>query len=258
MKHTGAGASIEEQMSRKSTLSHISILQLCCLAALVLAVSGCNGRVLIMRRESAPAMNAGAPHLGQADEARIVAIPDLRRADQREGVHQPDYTQIQRAAERTLTDHIQGRLIGAKRLKLVDRRHVLQIMAEHAIQRSALADPAKRKKLGRLLAADYLLLGEVTEYRIINRPIGPYRTRVNISSVGFSLELVDVETGEKVWKVVHSGTGQRLLHGKTVKFAIDPVLDTIEENGDRDKAGLSDLSALAELLIREATASLRD
>lgn len=81
---------------------------------------------------------------------------------------------------------------------------------------------------------------------------------MDVSSVEFSLELIDVETGEKVWKVVHSGTGQRLLHGKTVKFAIDPVLDTIEENEDRDKAGLSNLSALAGLLIREATAPLRD
>lgn len=179
MKHTGACPYIEEQMSRKSILSHISILQLCCLAALVLAAPGCNERVLVMRRERAPAMKAGAPHLGQTDEARVVAIPGLRRADQREGIHQPDYTQIQRAAERTLTDHIQERLIGAKRLKLVDRRHVRQIMTEHAIQRSALADPAKRKKLGRLLAADYLLLGEVTEVphhqpvdRAVSHPCG--------------------------------------------------------------------------------------
>jgi len=223
-----------------------------CAAALL---AGCNDRVLVIRRESPAAIPVAAPSINPQGPPPVVAIPLLERADADR--REPDYTAILPGAERILTNLLQQELAGRTSFRLVDRRHVRQILGEHAIQRSFLADPKARKKLGRQLAADYLLVGTVAAYCAPYHELGRYATRVQIAEVSFSLDLVDVETGLKLWKVMHSGTGRRLLSDDAVRFTIDPVLDAIEENDRQDKARLADLPALAELLLKEALAGLK-
>lgn len=218
-------------------------------------LAGCNSRYLEIHREPPNAIPAAPARIIAPDSRPVVAIPMLQRAD--DDRRERDYTAIMPGAEMTLTSILQQKLTNRPELTLVDRRHVQQILGEQAVARSALVDPARRKKLGRQLSADYLLLGNVAAFRAPFCRLGRYSTRVQVAEVVFSLELVDVETGEVIWKVVHSGTGRRLLSGDAVRFEIDPVMDTIEENRQQDKTRLADLAGLAELLLDEALATLR-
>jgi hypothetical protein len=241
-------------MRNRFSLHSSEALRLCFVGAMAAVWCGCGERVLIMHREQAPVADAPAPGFGNGEDMPVVAIPALQRPDQ---PGSRDFAQVKTGAELDLTDRLQQKLSAAERFRLVDKRHVRQILGEHAIQRGVLADPAQCKKLGRQLAADYLLVGDVTAYKTEHEKLGPYRTLVEIAEVSFTLELLDVETHQKVWKVVRSGTGRRLLKDERVEFRIDPVLDTIVENSNQDRASLRDLSALADLLIDEATAPLR-
>lgn len=138
-------------------------------------------------------------------------------------------------------------LIGTK-YTLVERRQASQIIDEHKLNTSGAMEQSTTKELGKLLGVDALVFGTVTSYtdvrqqtvmtqvlQVQNEPIftgGGGRGRPGVppqpaasqrlvtnyvpetqtlpASVGLSVRLVDVETGEVLWNASATGTGESL------------------------------------------------
>jgi len=219
---------------------------------LAVLLSGCGGGPTVVLHKTGTNLNA--PETGPLGDKPILAIPIFRRA---EDPLEPDYARLVRDAASALTAAAQDRLARSEKMTLVARQDIQRIMAEHEFQTSLLVDPAQRKKLGQLLAADYLLLGTANEFVVKPERVGAGRTLVSVARVSFRLSLVAVESGRVVWSVSHAGDGRRMLSHEEAEFEIDPIRRTILENKRGDAARMSDLRALGNFLMDEATAPLR-
>jgi len=226
-----------------------------CISFAGLFLSGCAGsrQVIKIQLEQARRLIDVTPRFDKPGGKPVIAIPLLQRDDH---PLEPDYTRIERGAERVMTEQVERALTRADHLELVDRRYISRLMDELHFQSTDLVDESNRSHLGRLLAADYLLLGKVNRYLLKTYIKGSNRILVEIAEIAFDLEIVEVESGRVVWKSSHSGTGRRLLSSETVEFSIDPIRSVILENDCQDKSSLKDILALAELLVHEATATL--
>lgn len=138
-------------------------------------------------------------------------------------------------------------LIGTQ-YTLVERRQASQIMDEHKLNTSGAVEQSTAKELGKLLGVDALVFGTVTSYtdvrqqtvmtqvlQVQNEPIfsgGGVHGRPGVppqpasaqrlvasyvpetqtlpASVGLSVRLVDVESGEVLWNASATGTGESL------------------------------------------------
>jgi tetratricopeptide (TPR) repeat protein len=74
-------------------------------------------------------------------------------------------------------------LQSSENLRVVDRQHLANILREHSISASALADPATRLRVGRIIGANFFIFGT---YTIIG------------DSTMLTARLDDVETGQIV------------------------------------------------------------
>lgn len=227
----------------------------CWLAApLVLVFGGCTStRPVTVNPVVPPPLTCPAAKLRTQKTRPTVAIPEFMRGDMPE---EPDYTKLRPGAERLLAEHLEQKLIETGRFRLVDRRRIGRLMEELRYQSSDLVDPANRRKFGKQLAADFLLLGTVTRCVVRSRRIGPERIQVQVAEIAYTLTLDDVQTGEAVWKMVHSGDGLRLIDSPA-EFDVDPVREVVIENERGDQAVIRDIDRLAHVLLGESMDCLR-
>lgn len=89
-------------------------------------------------------------------------------------------TDLGKLVSSTLSDELVKK---GKTYRVVDRAYLDRLMAEHKFGMSGLADPETIKKMGKLLGAAYIIVGQIT-------PAG--------GKMRFAVRAIDVETGEVV------------------------------------------------------------
>ncbi len=98
-----------------------------------------------------------------------------------------------------LTNLLVHELVQSGKVTVVERQQISRIMDEANLSKSELADPSQSMRLGKLLGADYLLLGAITQatshvtLRDLPYDLGTERTR--ITYLAANARLVHTETG---------------------------------------------------------------
>jgi TolB-like protein len=85
--------------------------------------------------------------------------------------------------------------------KVVDPGEVDRVMREERIRSSDQIDYETARKLKDQLSTDYILIGSVNEYGLIKSG------EREIPIVGFSIRMLDTESGQIVWAASHSRKG---------------------------------------------------
>lgn len=111
---------------------------------------------------------------------------------------------------------------------LVERQRIEEILKEHALAMSGIIDEKTAVKIGKMLGARSVLLGRITEYR--DDPGWTGR-----AFFGFSVRLVEVETGIVLWSGNHSLNSGPLSVPDTLN---ELVIFTIRELIDKLNKGL--------------------
>lgn len=93
---------------------------------------------------------------------------------------------------RVLAGLLASELSKLDNLNLVERGMMKKVLAEHALQQSGVVDTQTMADLGRMVGADAVIAGELTDYVLWNN-IGGYG-----STISFSIRMIDVESGQVI------------------------------------------------------------
>ena len=92
---------------------------------------------------------------------------------------------------------ISRHLLSFKQWKVIERGKIDQVLKEQDLQHSGRVDPQTAARIGRLLGADGVVIGEVAQYRIGSIPFLFLVTwDQDVYKVAYGFRLVNVETGE--------------------------------------------------------------
>lgn len=93
-----------------------------------------------------------------------------------------------------ITKRVEEELINSQRVRVVADRDQRGEVRDERLAQQDWSDPATVKRMGKELGADFMMLGQITDSVERSRD---QRTIVNYYQV--NLELVNIETNEKVW-----------------------------------------------------------
>lgn len=79
-------------------------------------------------------------------------------------------------------------------VSVLERRQLKKILEELSFQYSDLSDIEKAKKVGRMLGADFLIVGEIQQCVCKVRGLGGYNTTIDY----LNLRVVDIEIGRNL------------------------------------------------------------
>ena len=103
---------------------------------------------------------------------------------------------------------VTGELAKCGKYRLLERSKLRSLINEHDLQSSGLLDQEAAVKVGKLLGADAVIVGSVTQYEMDKTQV--YIHIVPIVSkeytVGASIRMLDVENGEVIY--AHSASGK--------------------------------------------------
>lgn len=91
-----------------------------------------------------------------------------------------------------ITDKLMMAMLKTGRMRFVDRELLKATAKEISLSQTGLIDPAQQKRLGKMVAADILLTGEITSINKAN-------ARSSLTYYRLSLHLTDLETNEIIW-----------------------------------------------------------
>lgn len=148
------------------------------LAVLVLAVAGCTPEVIVKRR----------PVPGQKN--RVAVLPF------RDAVGHP-------GSGATATEIFSAQFLTVMAYDVVDRDALGKLIDEQKLGASGFIDSAKAIEAGKLLGADAVLLGAVTEYQERKFLMLPP------AKVSLTVRLIDTRTGAVEWSAQHSVGGAK-------------------------------------------------
>lgn len=98
-----------------------------------------------------------------------------------------------------LTDKLITRLTQSGAVTVVERKKMARLMEEAKLSQSELSDPARATEIGRMLGADYMVFGSITDMAphvsIEDLPYNAGQRKVMSMTAGATLRLVDTETG---------------------------------------------------------------
>ena len=102
----------------------------------------------------------------------------------------------------TLADLVATELLKSGRFQVMDRAESARILATRGIYLTATVDAAQARALGDVLGVQAVMLGAIDEYqyRVAERRDRPAR-----ATVGATVRLVDVKTGDALWGASFSG-----------------------------------------------------
>ena len=154
------------------------------------------------------AVGIGNPDIGEARQRRTLAVLPLG------GRNQP----------RTLPGQMEDYLHRTGAFRLIERRQLDQLLAEYELELSGLVETAAGlSRIGKLLGAEYLVLGEVDVV---------YTGENKDTRYTGSLRLVAVETGE-IWATLSAERCQWMLRNAAYSFASTvtdrPIILPLEE-----------------------------
>lgn len=193
-----------------------------------------------------------APGWGSTDSLTVAILPFARSDDPME----PNYGWVEKRGEEEMRTRFERELVAVPRIKVVDRSHVQEIMRTQGAQMSPIFDERTAVELGKLLAANAALFGEIRRYAVVPHQIGPHSATVHVAEVEFTVTLADLATGRILWKASHRGTARRFLPRHRETFEVDPAGPRVHETERHSKAMLADLRRLADQLVRETVATL--
>ena len=224
------------------------------IAALALALPGCaSGPTVLVHREPATsASSSKAPGWKPSARLTVAVLPFARPDDPLE----PDYGRVKKGGAEELRMRFERDLVARAEFTVVDRAHVDKILQVQGAQASAVFDESRSQELGKLLAADAALFGKVDRYAVVTWTVGGRRARLDIAEVEFTVTLVELATGRILWKARHRGTARRSLPLPREEFDIDYASSRVIETKRHSKAMLSDLSRLADQLVKETLETL--
>jgi curli biogenesis system outer membrane secretion channel CsgG len=100
----------------------------------------------------------------------------------------------------SFTDKFIASLVNTHKFDIIERSRLEDLMAEQKLSRSGAVDPERLTKSGRLIGADYIVIGTVSVFKtnVDYRPI-PYTSRFNetlTADVVVDLRIVNASTGK--------------------------------------------------------------
>jgi curli biogenesis system outer membrane secretion channel CsgG len=112
-------------------------------------------------------------------------------------------------------DELTTQLVRTNAFSVIERRAIQSLLDEQALGRSGAVDASTAARLGRLLGAQFVLLGSITQFSIEQRSAGVGRIGVAASysqaESALDVRVVDVGTGEI--RTVAEGKGTRRFGG---------------------------------------------
>jgi len=110
---------------------------------------------------------------------------------------------------KTVAGILSQKLMNLRDVTVVERERLHAIIMEQELQASDLADSATATRVGRLLGADTVTAGSVTQYDSSSVPIflGLVTHYVEVYTVGVSIRFIRVDTGEVCFSAHCSQTG---------------------------------------------------
>ena len=125
-----------------------------------------------------------------------------------------------------LADILTTSILSTNRFRLLERSLLKQVTAEQDLGASSRVDPSKAAKLGRVIGADYLIMGRVTEFAWETRRAGGIgdvagrlvglKQSVTKARVAVDIHIVDADTSEIVGKFHRTRRGEpdQVRHGR--------------------------------------------
>lgn len=152
--------------------------------------------------------------------------------------------------DRAMSDALEEALVGTQRFQVVDREHLGSTMRELQLSSTDLADPRMAAKLGRVVAANALIYGDVDEK--YSEVPGEDRFKEKDGKDHISYRLRGETTVRATFKVVDVSTG-RLLVARTYEERRDETNRATDARPlpiDRDQLANNARRAVLERFIR--------
>ena len=224
----------------------------CVTMALLLAACAGPPIVHVDREPRTEVAWSKAPGWRFGDSLTVAILPFARSDDPME----PNYGWVEKRGEQEMRRRFERELVAVPGVKVVDRSHVQEILRTQGTQMSPIFDERTAVELGKLLAANAALFGEINRYAVVPHQIGPHSATVHVAEVDFTVTLADLETGRILWKASHRDTARRFLPRHRETFEVDPAGPRVHETALHSKAMLADLRRLADQLVKETVATL--
>jgi hypothetical protein len=118
-------------------------------------------------------------------------------------------------------------LMAVPGIRVVERERLSTVISEQHLGHSDLADPKTAVRLGKLIGADAVMTGSVTQYDSSSVPIflGLFTHYADVYNVGVAIRIIVVETGEACFsgRCSHSGKSYEEAAGKCVRMLVAPL-----------------------------------
>jgi curli biogenesis system outer membrane secretion channel CsgG len=113
--------------------------------------------------------------------------------------------QLDRKAEDMLTTA----LIKTKQFTMIDRKHIKKVIDEQAFQISGMVDTATAVKIGKILGAQAIVTGSITEMGC--RAVS-FIAKVTTCRASMDVQVISVETAEIIAAETGEGTSKAVIH----------------------------------------------
>lgn len=144
-----------------------------------------------------------------------VKVPVLRPAEiNLKGKKELVIGEISGRQSNKMSAHVKQKAVDSGYFKVIDRKHLDEVMAELKLSTSDLVDSSSRKKLGKLMTGSILIMGDILDYtyrekstkktqectKMVNNKLYKYKCtryyRKGTAIVRAAFDVIDIETGE--------------------------------------------------------------
>lgn len=113
--------------------------------------------------------------------------------------------QLDRKAEDMLTTAF----IKTRQFQMIDRKHIRKVINEQKFQVSGMVDPATAVRIGKILGAQVIVTGAITE---MGCSATSFIAKVTTCRASMDLQLINVETAEIIVAETGEGTSKSVIH----------------------------------------------
>jgi curli biogenesis system outer membrane secretion channel CsgG len=143
----------------------------------------------------------------QSSDSTLRRVPILRMAVVGFDVAASNYglKMLDRKAEDMLTTA----LIKTRQFNMIDRKHIRQVIDEQKFQISGMVDTVTAVKIGKILGAQVIVTGSITE---MGCRAASFIAKVTTCRASIDLQVINVETAEIIAAETGSGTSSAVIH----------------------------------------------
>ena len=129
---------------------------------------------------------------------------------------------------KVVSSMIAGQALGVPGWTVVERQRIAQIVGEHDLQSMGITDPRTAVRIGKLVGADGVILGDVAQYRIGSIPfLFMFTFDQDLYKVGYNFRVVAVETGQ-VCVSAHVSRSSMVSFEQAISEGASQVFDIIK------------------------------